>query len=197
MLELERIEGLRILGRMEEARQIAQTCFTDSETIDDDGRKTKILEGERLLRLGKLDHDQGRYTDALIPCKEALEIFEECGHFMGLAQSHELIGMIYLNLNRIDDAESVLNRGLQISQLHTLKSEEAKILRLLGQLYKSRGDYERSLDFYYRSLTLFRQQNNLITQGMILVQSPLYTMTWVIRSVLYLFAKKRWIFINK
>jgi len=92
----------------------------------------------------------GRLHEAFALCREALESFRGPGKrpdfsipFVGII--HVTLGQVYLEWNSLDEAESTLMQGLELSKLTSGANINLMAYISLARLKQARGDYDSAL----------------------------------------------------
>jgi tetratricopeptide (TPR) repeat protein len=76
----------------------------------------------------------------------SLEMQEKLGDRSGIAYNLGNIGSMLLNMNRLNEAEKVLTRALELSEELDLREQQGFHHQTLVELYKARGDYRNALE---------------------------------------------------
>ncbi|MFK3980536.1 BTAD domain-containing putative transcriptional regulator [Micromonospora sp. NPDC050397] len=79
---------------------------------------------------------------------------------LGQAHAHRLLGLVYLRLNRTDEAHTQLRRALALFQQLGDRAGEANTERGIGRTYARENRYEQALPHTRRALDLFRSAGN-------------------------------------
>ena len=109
-----------------------------------------------LQRLGDLAHEyEGDYDRALVFLEESLSLSRELGDRLSVAWSLTLLGDTLLRQGDLERAEVTLEESLTLSQEVVGDNRaSASIIYVLGQLARSRGNYERATELYKESIEL-------------------------------------------
>lgn len=108
----------------------------------------------------------GRPVQALLFAESALRLATEAGAPMLKCRSYALLGLIYLKLNRYEDAVS--NGDLALAEERYVKDEQGKTdiiahsTLILAHIHREIGDFSQALSYYDRAIEMHRQMNLLI-----------------------------------
>src|SRR5215210_6443253 len=102
--------SLSLLGRLDQARDVLRGA------LEATAPRADAVVGQILLELARTEALEGRFGEALPHGLRALEIFEHEKNVKGLATGLRVVGGIYKDLNRLDDAASCLRRGLEMAE---------------------------------------------------------------------------------
>ncbi len=106
--------------------------------------------------------------------RKLLEIKEALGRREGLAENYCNLGSFYLNCGDFDRAEEMYRMSLeiveslgyfdtlQIQLLGAVMQEMAKNYCGLGEVYQTRGDFDRAEEMYLKSMELFGKIRRII-----------------------------------
>jgi tetratricopeptide (TPR) repeat protein len=134
--------------------------------------KENLLESQRLSQqqndgwfhaladefLGGLARGEGTYSRAQLHLKEALAHFRQLGDPMMTSHVLSDLGHIMQRLGDLDQAEKLLQEGLEIAQgLDYCRFGVGTALDGLGQVAYARGNYERARALFLESAMLFQQ----------------------------------------
>lgn len=79
---------------------------------------------------------------------------------LGQAHAHRLLGLVYLRLNRADEAHVQLRHALTLFRQLADQAGEANTERGIGRTYARQGRHDRALAHTRRALDLFRSTGN-------------------------------------
>jgi len=102
--------SLSQLGRLDQARDVLQGALEATTPRAD------TIVGQLLLELACTEALEGRFGEALRHGCRALEIFEHEETIRGLATALRVVGGIYKDLDRLDEAATSLRRGLEMAE---------------------------------------------------------------------------------
>lgn len=112
------------------------------------------LQGENFQNLGV----SSRAADLF---EQAVKIAEATGQTKQVARLCNELFIIYLNSGNVTMSNELLNRSLELYQLAGDKIGEGKILNNLGILAYKQDDFEKSIEYYQRSLQLIGNDSTL------------------------------------
>jgi tetratricopeptide (TPR) repeat protein len=109
-----------------------------------------------LLNLGFIDHEQGRFDDAIARLGPCLVGFRELGARSWEAMALFCLGKVHLDQGRLDAAMACLDQSLTLVRAVADRSWEAAILRRLGLVRSAQGWPEAAVACLEQSLRLVR-----------------------------------------
>ncbi|MFT7840977.1 tetratricopeptide repeat protein [Saccharothrix sp. BKS2] len=141
---------------------------------DQDALDWCALERENLVAATRLASAHGFHEHAWRIPAAVQEVFERSGYHDDLLTSHELalgsaratgqvdaeigtlnnLGLMYLNVHRVDEAFEHLLAGLDIAREQGHRPGEAVCLHNLGTVHFERGDDRKALELYGRALEI-------------------------------------------
>ncbi len=130
--------------------------------------ESPIYKAYSLNNIGvNLDH-MGLRDSALNNFFEALKIFEAYGNDEDIAWTFNLIGGLYIDQHKINEAKNYLEQGLELA--NTLKIAETKrdILKNLYVLYAYQKEYEKAFNYHKQFVELDNKIKNNETQKLAL-----------------------------
>jgi len=126
-----------------------------SQRIDED--MLKILEGDRLVELGILEFQQGKYEAASQTYRNGLEIFRSHGHRHGEGRSLNGLGNVCQEQGRHDEAAVHFQQSLEILREVGDRRREGVVLGNLGNLHRAQGKLEEAFEHFLQSLEILRE----------------------------------------
>lgn len=134
----------------EEALEVFEELVTEGESA------------EYYYNIGFIKTSKGEYTEGIASFKKATELDQLFGKaYEAMGKAYQAIGNpeeakkclqtaadLYMNKEKVEDAEDILNEILQIG------SESLNVFNSLGVLYRKKGDFETSLKQYRRALRI-------------------------------------------
>ena len=115
--------------------------------------------------MGNLYSGSGNKEKAIAYYKEEIKIYELLKSKWGLVNSNMNIGYIYLELGKLDSAQFYLNKALVNSNLSGYKTYQGYILTSIGRIYFKRKNMETAKNYYWKSIRVNKEQNNLSSEG--------------------------------
>jgi CHAT domain-containing protein/Tfp pilus assembly protein PilF len=137
----------RKAGRLAEAR----AAFTSAMEIDEQ-QKFKLGLAYDYANLGLVCEDMGRPADAAEYAIRARALAREIGNPANEVKAGLSLGRIHLSENRLDEAETALNEGMERVRALGLSEWEWKYNLQLGRLYVRRGRTEEGLKSFMRGI---------------------------------------------
>jgi len=96
-----------------------------------------------------LSVSQESYSKALEYYYQSLKIREELGDKNGMANSYLNIGISYTTLNKTDEADKYLNKGLEIGKRIGSLILEKHAYEYLAELYEKQKKYKKAYEYYH------------------------------------------------
>jgi adenylate cyclase len=109
-LWLEQGRTLCLAGRIPQAIEVFEAGLVSRR-----GRRDELI-GHVLLQLARAETLGGRFESALGHASEAKAIFEDHTAIAELATTARVLGDVYRNLGRLDDAAATLHQGLELAR---------------------------------------------------------------------------------
>jgi adenylate cyclase len=125
--------SLSQLGRLDQARDVLRGA------LEATAPRADTMVGQLLLELACTEALEGRFGEALEHGRLALEIFEHEKTVRGLATALRVVGGIYKDLDRLDEAAASLRRGLEMAERVGAVEEIGGCLINLGMVEEDRG----------------------------------------------------------
>ncbi len=151
-LDLGDVFGL--MADWQEAIALYDEVIASTETLPN-----RPLLGRTLSRKGFIRHRMGENTGALECLSEARDIFSELGNDAGLSGVMNNIGTVYIDLNRYQEAVSVLESALALAVGSGAEEEEMFICSNLGLIYQRMNHLEKAADYFKRSISTAERLN--------------------------------------
>ncbi len=92
----------------------------------------------------------GNYRESLEQQLQCLALREKINHKQGITLSHNSIGLCYLELGELENAEAHLLKTLELAESQQSKQEIIDALNALSKLYKRARDFEKALEYHER-----------------------------------------------
>jgi tetratricopeptide (TPR) repeat protein len=128
--------------------------------IESNELKTNVLE-----QLGRLEHDLGRYEDALTYFRQSLKISKEIGDKSGEGTTLGNIATAYHSQGDYTTALKYLEDSLKIRKEIGDKSGEGTTLNNISQIYAAQGDYTTALKYLEDSLKISKEIGDKSGEG--------------------------------
>lgn len=136
-------------------------------------QKAQFIEGYAWSNylLGLIYRDLKLNEKALESFEQALVIYipmaSKDQNKNGLAICYEQIGMINLDMNRLEEARSNIEKVLEIHTESGSKFGIASAFSIIGQIEYASGNYKIALNYLNNSLSIKKEMGDLITQSII------------------------------
>ena len=115
------------------------------------------LTGDLLLQLARAEAALDRLDVALGHALDGRRIFEEHGDLRGLTMAWRVLGGIYDDLGRLDDAAAALNHGLELAEKIGHVEELGGCLINLGMVKQRQGARDEAIECDRRAIALFER----------------------------------------
>ncbi|MCD4707483.1 MAG: tetratricopeptide repeat protein [Candidatus Sabulitectum sp.] len=127
-------------GELNKARDYFRKALAIREDTGD-----KKGTASTLGNLGSL-HEKFEDNESALTCfTRSLTLYEDIGNLRGVAYTCGCIGGIYTSLGRLDEAEELIRRGLEITINLKVKDWEIHCLEKMTNLYDAKGDLKKAL----------------------------------------------------
>ncbi len=130
-------------GKLQESLENYQISLAYNEEIDSDKGRIICKSG-----IAHVYVHLERTEEALDIYKTVLPEAETLGDQEIIAMIHINMGWTLINLDRPNEAEQHLFKGLELAQKYNLPSEISEANRFLSDLFSKKGDYKKSLEYY-------------------------------------------------
>lgn len=107
-------------------------------------------------------HRMHNYFEALTYVKKALDLHMNDNNFKEIPDCYTLIGILYWELDSLQEAEKHFHTALKLSLDLNLDDLKGRIYHNLGLVYKNQENYTKSLEFLYKWLELKGQKNSIL-----------------------------------
>lgn len=145
LMEKEDFEGaLEVFGNLVDEGESAEHHYNIGFIKTSKGEYSEAIKS--FQRATELDRLFGKAYEAMGRAYQALGRAEEAKKHLQTAAD------LYMNKEKVEDAEDILNEILQIG------SESLNVFNSLGVLYRKKGDFETSLKQYRRALRVNPQE---------------------------------------
>jgi tetratricopeptide (TPR) repeat protein/tRNA A-37 threonylcarbamoyl transferase component Bud32 len=143
------------LGRWEEAEAAFQRALRSSRESDDHHTEARVLVGQGLAHCR-----QAHWEDATRCYEASVAAYEDLGEAQGLGSGYIGLGNIAFELGRWDEAEGRYHTAHRVGVESGVSDLVARACNNLGALSNVRGDGEKAVEWYERSLASFRGDGN-------------------------------------
>ena len=149
-LWLERAATLIVAGNAGDAAAAAESGLAASDAKD-------VLRGQLLLKLAEAEGIQGRFADALGHALGAQHLLERSPDGDDLATALRVVGGLYRELARLDDAAEALRHGLELSERVGSVEEVGGCLVNLAIVEAMRGNVDEGIALVRRAVAEFER----------------------------------------
>jgi class 3 adenylate cyclase/tetratricopeptide (TPR) repeat protein len=150
-LWLEQGWTLSVAGRFKQAIDVLQAGLEAAPS------RTHPIAGQLLLRLARAETVEGAFVPALEDATEALEIFEANEDLRGLVTALRILGDVYTQSGRLDEATAALRRGLEVAQRVGSAEEIGGCLINLGWAEYQRGLLTEAIEYDRHAIEEFER----------------------------------------
>ena len=131
--------------------------------------------GELYNGLARVQNKMGEYQEALKSAQTALKYYNLLpdgyeGKDFGLGNTFDRMGITYGYLGQVQEAQSFLNRALELGEQRGDRAVIANSLTHLGEVASSQGEMPTALDYYRQALEIRKQIGDRAGSGIILNQ---------------------------
>jgi serine phosphatase RsbU (regulator of sigma subunit)/Tfp pilus assembly protein PilF len=140
-------------GKLEEERTWHEKSLAISQKLGD-----KKNQGKSLNNISVVLYTLGSYKEAVEYSLLAVEVYAEINDKWGLALTYMTLGNISLEQKFSNQALKYYEEGLKANR-ESVKDEkmEARLLANIGNVYNSKKENEKSLDYYSQALGVFEK----------------------------------------
>ncbi|MCF6242209.1 MAG: tetratricopeptide repeat-containing sensor histidine kinase [Bacteroidales bacterium] len=118
-----------------------------------------------LLGLSNINFRFGNQTVALQQGFDAASIFEQLNDSSNLLTAYILIGQVYIELNKLNEAIDIYNKALLKAKKTNDKKNIADILDHIGVIYTFQKKYQQAIPMHQEAMKINRQIGNKINLG--------------------------------
>lgn len=142
-------EHARALSGLADVHMVAHTAADHEQAVELFERALVVQPGDPmvLVRLGEAQHRLGRYPEAEANLLAAMAASEAAGDGTGVVNAKNLLGRMYMDQGRMDEAERVLEESAAgLEALSDKSSYYGCPYQALGALYQQSGRLDESLE---------------------------------------------------
>ncbi|WP_062204054.1 tetratricopeptide repeat protein [Streptomyces sp. NBRC 109706] len=141
----------------------SETAVTAADTALALARMRGDREGEveALYQLGFSYYSSGRNREALPIQERSVKLAMSLPDALRQARAHNLLGVIHLGLGNLDEALMTFNAFLEGSRAAGYKRGVVAALQNLAELFRTRQEYEKSLDHFRQAMALEPESTHL------------------------------------
>lgn len=170
------------LGQYPQARSALQAALENMQEQEQGGiplegglYELPKDQGELYHSLARVQNKMGEHEEALKSAQTALKYYNLLpdgynGKDFGLGNTFNQIGITYGYLEQFQQAESFLNRALELGQQRGDRAGIASSLTHLGEVASSQGETQTALDYYQQALEIRKEIGDRAGSGIILNQ---------------------------
>lgn len=143
-------------------QEAAYDLFKQAEmTISQDSNKYVHLEGLIYYQLARLQYQQANFQNSIEYCNKSFDKFIEVKDTISSAHSLKLLGQIYTNTKKYNEAHIVFAQALELINLIGNQKEKkvcevkATILNAIGIVYRKTSDIPNALKYGKECIELF------------------------------------------
>jgi len=137
----------RLVGNVMEYRRLLGRALKLYRERGDDHLVAQVLR-----YLSDANVGLGRYKEGIWQAEEALEIFKQFGNTEGQAECLKGLAWLLYYDGQLDDAEKAAIRAINLVPENSNQSPACGCHRLLGEIYRSKGEREKAIHHFETSL---------------------------------------------
>lgn len=120
-------------------------------------------QGHTSVERGRTLYETGQYTAAAEVLEQAVSLYRNEGNPLGEAVTLSNLSLVYQQLGRWQEAETVIVNSIQILESGSSDQDAtlAQIYDVQGRLYLTRGQAEAALESWQKSADLYQQANQI------------------------------------
>jgi signal transduction histidine kinase len=126
----------------------AESLYREIESYDSLGMM------DLKVNYGEIYHKQGKYRFALKLYMEALGYYERQDYYNGIIISKTNIGAAYIKLNRLAEAEVLLDACLKLTTESKDVHNRVLVYKNLVDLWEKKGNYKRAFEYQTKQVQL-------------------------------------------
>jgi tetratricopeptide (TPR) repeat protein len=129
--------------------------------------QTKLrAEADRWLQQGIENRQLGKIAQAIEAWQQALDLYHQVGEDGSKGRIYDLLGMTYINLGQIDEAEGAFRRGLAIARDQEDFVKQIYGFNNVGQVLLQRGQLAEAQRSFEQGLKLAQEVKHSGGQGL-------------------------------
>ena len=138
----------------------SQTNMIDSLINQIQYTTNDTLKVNLLYKIGRKYYNLSNFDNAKIYTQKSLELSEKMKFQKGLQEAHFFYANIYYKESSFEAAINHANICLKMCKSRNDKESEAKCFNLLGITNRKKGEYNKSLSFYFKALPIWEEVGN-------------------------------------
>lgn len=139
-------------GHYEQAEGYYKTAL--AKPIDDPRTSMQLLRN-----IAMTAYQRGQYEVAREYCDKALALAQQLDLTEGIADVHELLGMLAGARGCLAESLDRLAYARALSEQHGYRRGLAQSLNVMGEMERARHNYRQAIDHYQASAALFKQEH--------------------------------------
>lgn len=152
-------------GQMSDAKE-AYTSALSALLLEFDSQK---MSGEAKLKLAQIALEEEQYEESKHLLEQAEELFSTVNAVDGMARVAEMRGMTAMTQGDYEKALPFYQKAADYYAMERTTLKEAVTLRTLARIYMFLNRMDEAHDALERSLTLFRENGDLLGEGGVLI----------------------------
>jgi len=155
---VERARAVETLGHLARSQSRGKEATPRFEQAQSLYHSAGWISGEREMRfaLAIVLVESGRFGDAAAAFEPLLGDIDAIGDPKFRAETYLKAGRAQYSTNRLDEAQTLLLKALEISREYQFRAHEATALQGIGFIYQYRGDFQQAIALYDESLKITR-----------------------------------------
>jgi tetratricopeptide (TPR) repeat protein/predicted ATPase/serine/threonine protein kinase len=148
------------IGRLErllDGGSIEAPTASSAPLVKSDNEVLEVLEGERLVELGRIQYEESSYDEATRNFQAALEIYRAHGHRRGEGEALMGLGNISRRKRNFGEATDCFRLSLEIHREIGDRQLEGVALGDLGNVCQQQGKLDQATAHYERALRIHRE----------------------------------------
>ncbi len=143
-------------GRLGESQEVLSEAMRLSRE-----HREPLSDATAVTGLAILAHMTGDDAEAVRRFEEAIAIRHDLGNLLSEAYTRHRLGMYYLRVGRLDDAETQFRSARALRRAHGVKGESSVILRGLAEASLARGDLLSASEQAEQAMAVLGEQDAL------------------------------------
>ncbi len=110
-----------------------------------------------LTNLASVQLGRGIYTSAIINANHSISYLTKLNDFNGLGETYNILGMVYNEQQKYNEAASSFNQALVYYESTSNKEKIAGVYHNVGKVFKAQKKYSNALNYLNRSIEIRKQ----------------------------------------
>ncbi|MBI5327204.1 MAG: tetratricopeptide repeat protein [Deltaproteobacteria bacterium] len=137
-----------LMNRFDDASVVFDRAIKTGSSLND-----QIILSEGYASMGRYYYLTGNNKDAIDVLEKALNIDRKEGYH-GIGSRLNIMGMLYMDSNRLEDAEKVFGEALKLNKDYGMEADTADSFRGLGDVSAKKEDYKKAMELYENALVI-------------------------------------------